>query len=169
MLNNKIEEIKWCDEKDMKKRKKIRLDLKDEISFKKCIIDELGFSFFKTGNFEPKYNLYKLDQTTLELRLEIPGNATCKASTKVIKENTVIKIKGEKTEDKLPIDENDKIYNRREFNNFEVLIPLLTEKYQILGNKPKDNPEHKDELWIFNFELENEQIEDAEMSEVNDN
>ena len=170
ILNNKIEEIKWNDEEDMKNKKKIRLDLKEDISFKKCIIDELGFSFFKTGSFEPKYNYYKLDPATLELKLEIPGNASCKATCKVEKENTVIRIEGTKKKDAIPKEENDNIYNIREFSNFEVLIPLLTEKYKIVGNKPKGKPEHKDGIWKFKFELEKEENQgENEEEEVNDN
>ena len=170
ILNNKIGEIKWNDEEDMKNKKKIRLDLKEEISFKKCIIDELGFSFFKTGNFEPKYNYFKSDPNTLELRLEIPGNATCKAFCKVEKENTIIKIEGKKNKDAVPKEENDNIYNLREFSNFEVLIPLITEKYKIVGNKAKGKPEHKDGLWKFKFELEKEEEEKGGSDEeVNDN
>lgn len=168
ILNNKIEEMKWNDEEDMENKKKIRLDLKEEISFKKCIIDELGFSFFKTGNFEPKYNYFKIDPVTLELRLEIPGNAKCRATCYIEKENTVIKVKGVKIKDKVPKEENDNIYNIREFSEFEVLIPLLTEKYKIVGNKPKDKPEHKDGLWKFKFELEKEKEEEEVEEEIND-
>ena len=57
------------------KNKIIKLNLeKEKLILKKCQMDELGFSFFKTGDFEPKYNYYKPDEKTLEIRLEVPGN-----------------------------------------------------------------------------------------------
>ena len=166
MLNNEIEDPNWNKNEDMIKDKKILLNLEEEISFKKCVIDELGFSFFKTGNFEPKYNYFLPEPKTLEIRLEIPGNADCKSSFKIENENTIIKIEGEKTKDKQPEKVKDNIYNIREFSKFEVLIPLPVEKYQILGNKEK-GPTYKDGLWKFKFELADKGEECS--GQVNDN
>ena len=152
MLSNNIN-IKFNNRKDMLKNKIIRLELKEEITYKKCVIDELGFSFFKTGNFEPKYNYFISKDNILELRFEIPGNAKCGSKCYIEKENTIINIFGKKNKDKVPENLKDNIVNIREFSDFEVSIPLPTEKYQIVGNKPIGKPEHKNGIWLFKYEL----------------
>ena len=37
----------------------------------------MGLASFKTGDFEPKYNYFKPDENTLEIRVEAPGNSDC--------------------------------------------------------------------------------------------
>ena len=51
----------------------IKLKDEKEVTLKKCLIDELGFSNFKANGFEPNYNIYNKDNKII-VRVEIPGN-----------------------------------------------------------------------------------------------
>ena len=61
--NNDIKEFKFNDNETIFKGdvKYIKLEYNKELNLKKCYTDELGFSLFKTGNFEPKYNYFNLN------------------------------------------------------------------------------------------------------------
>ncbi len=50
---------------------------------------------------------------------------------------TVIKINGEKKQDKEPKQLGDNLYNTREFGKFSLEIPLKTEDFLIKNQKPK--------------------------------
>ena len=113
------------------------MNLEKELNLKKCYIDELGFSLFKTGNFEPKYNYFKPDENTLEIRLEVPGITTCKVDHNIIGDETIIKVKGEKKKDSKPKELEDNLFNIREFSEFELNIPLKAEDFKISQEKPK--------------------------------
>ena len=152
MLNENIKTFLLTKNEDIIKDKVIKLEQKDKLKLKRCYIDELGFSLFKTGNFEPKYNCFKPDENTLEIRLEIPGNCTCNFSNKIEQDKTIIIVKGKKDKDKKPENIKDNIYNIREFTDFEVIIPLKVEDYPI--NKPKqEKPIIKNGVCIIQYEL----------------
>ena len=44
--------------------------------------------------FTPKYNYFKPDEKTLEIRLEVPGNVKLKPTHTVVGDETIITIKG---------------------------------------------------------------------------
>ena len=158
ILKNKIKGISFNSNQDILKNKVIKLDIKEkEIQLKKCYIDELGFSFFKTGDFEPKYNYFKLDEKTLEIRLELPGNCTANVEYSIEKEVTRIKVYGTKKHDKDPKNFEDNIFNMREFSNYEVNISLPTDTFRIASTKPKEGyPKIAKGVCIIQYELSEE-------------
>ena len=152
ILNDNIVKVPFTDNKNIIKDKIIKLKYEKDLNLKKCYIDELGFSLFKTGNFEPKYNYFKKDENTLEIRLEVPGNVKCNVEHKVIEDKTMIIDKGEKKKDKEPAKPNYNLFNIREFSEFELNIPLKTEDLQI--TKLKDNyPIFKNGVCFIQYEL----------------
>ena len=158
ILKNKIKDATFNSNEEILKNKKIKLDIKEEeIQLKKCYIDELGFSFFKTGDFEPKYNYFKLDEKTLEIRLELPGNCTANVEYTIEKDETRIKVSGTKNHDKDPKNFEDNIFNMREFSNYEVIISLPTDTYRIASTKPKEGyPKIAKGVCIIQYELSEE-------------
>ena len=154
ILNNNISEVDFSSNDEIMKNKIIKLNLKDELSLKKCYMDELGFSFFKTGDFEPKYNYFKPDENTLEIRLEIPGNTQCVAKHTIEGEETKIIVTGNKKIDTIPKKFEDNIFNIREFSKFEVVIPLKVEKFKIISTNPKkDYPKIINGVFVIQYEL----------------
>ena len=102
-----------------------------EVTLKKCLIDELGFSNLKANNFEPTYNIYKKDNNLI-VRFEVPGNiGTISSDIELSGEYNIIKISGSKNKDKEP-EKDDNIFNTREYGNFYFEIPLKTKEY-LLG------------------------------------
>ena len=89
----------------------------EEIKLKKCLIDELGFSNLKGNGFEPNYNYYK-DNNKIIIRVEAPGNCTLEPSIDYSGEYTIIRLSGNKTEDKEPKKKEDNIHITREFGQF---------------------------------------------------
>ena len=135
----------------------IKLNDEREITLKKCLIDELGFSNLKGNGFEPTCSYYKFndkednDQEKLEIRVESPGNTTIKPYIDYAGEYTIIKIRGIKNKDTFPKLE-DNIYNNREFGEFSLEIPLKTEDFLIKNIKPKQSEKHG--LIIIQYLLE---------------
>ena len=132
--------------------KKIKLKHEKDLTLKKCYTDELGFSFFRTGDFEPKYNYFKMNENTLEIRVEIPGNKKCDISNKIIGDETIITIKGEKKKDKDPKNPEDDLKNIREFSEFELNIPLKVQDFEIKEMK-KDYPQWVNGVCCIQYEL----------------
>ena len=121
---------------DNENEKCIKLNSKDNIILKKCLIDELGFSNLKGDGFEPKYSYYKKDKNTLIIFLECPG--ICSLTPDVYYEGVynIIKLSGIKYKDKEPLKFEDNIFNTREFGKFSLEIPLKTEEFLISDIKP---------------------------------
>ena len=124
----------------------------EEIQLKKCLIDELGFSNLKGSGFEPNYNYYK-DGNKIVIRVEVPGNCSLEPSLDYSGEYTIIRLKGNKKEDKAPKNKEDNLHITREFGQFTLDIPLKSEDY-ILSNKPP-NIEKKNGVFIISFDLDN--------------
>ena len=121
---------------DNENEKCIKLNSKDNIILKKCLIDELGFSNLKGDGFEPKYSYYKKDKNTLIIFLECPG--ICSLTPDVYYEGVynIIKLSGIKYKDKEPLKFEDNIFNTREFGKFSLEIPLKTEEFLISDIEP---------------------------------
>ena len=110
----------------------IKLKDESEVTLKKCLIDELGFSNLKANNFEPTYNIYKKNNKLI-VRFEVPGNANdISSEIELSGEYNIIKISGHKKKDKEPEKDDDNIFNTREYGNFYFEIPLKTKEY-LLG------------------------------------
>ena len=154
IINNKIKDIPFTSNENILEDKIIKLELKESLSLKKCYTDDLGFSLFKTDNFEPKYNYFKPDENTLEIRLEVPGKMNCEVMHKNMGDETIVTIKGTKIKDKQPAKPEDDLYNIREFSDFELNIPLKVEEFKISQPKPKDGyPKFSNGVCLIQFEL----------------
>ena len=132
----------------------IKLKDEKEITLKKCLIDELGFSNLKGNGFEPTYNFYKhKTENKIIIRLEAPGNSEIKSKIEYRGENTIIQLSGKKKKDKEPEKLEDNLFNSREFGDFTVDIPLKTEDYKVLNEEPAKK--FVSGLFIFEYKLEN--------------
>ena len=133
------------------KDKKIKLNKEQEITLKRCFIDELGFFNIKNNEFEPLYNYYKINDLLI-IRFEIPGNCSFGYKIEYLGEYTIIKLSGMKKKDKEPEKLEDNIYNTREFGEFNLDIPFKTEDYLIKNEKPEVI--EKKGLIILEFKLD---------------
>ena len=120
---------------DNKDNKNIKLNIKNDLVLKKCLIDELGFSNLRTNGFMPVYNYYKQDNKLI-IGIEVPGNCDFSANVEVEGEYTYIRIKGNKKKDKEPKEIKDNIYINRELGEFSLDIPLKTTDYNIKNETP---------------------------------
>jgi len=101
----------------------IKLNSPKDLTLKKCLIDELGFSNLKSNGFEPAYIYYKKDNKIIA-KIEAPGNCQLKSELVFSGEYSIIKISGEKRKDKDPEKLNDNIINKRETGIFSLNIAL---------------------------------------------
>ena len=159
-INDARDIIHFNKTKDMKE-KLLKLESKDNknIELKKCFTDKISLSSFKTGFYEPKYNCFKPDDNTLEIRIEIPGNVTYQVMAYSKNSLTIIHFKGTKKYDRIPENPADNISCTREFNAFEIFIPLPIEEYKINSEKPKEGPILKNGICIIRYELVNHPYE----------
>ena len=121
---------------DISNNKLIKLNNINNITLKKCLIDELGFSNLKSFGFEPTYNYYKKNDKII-VRVEAPGNSTIKSSIHGSGEYTFIRLKGVKKRDKEPSNIEDNLFNSREIGDFSLDIPLKSEDFLIKNESPK--------------------------------
>ena len=141
---------------DESKEEIIKLNSPKDITLKKCLIDELGFSNLKSNGFEPAYNYYKKDNKII-VKVEIPGNCEVKSKLNFAGEYTIIKISGEKKKDKEPEKLNSNIINKRELGPFSLNIYLKTEDYLLKNKDP--NSVCKKGVYIIEYEMENKNQE----------
>ena len=154
ILNDNIEDVPFTKNDKIIEDKIIKLEYEKNLNLKKCYTDELSFSFFKAGYFEPKYNYFKPDENTLEIRLEIPGNVKLDVNHKIVGDETVISIKGNKIKDSQPKEPNYNLFNKREFSEFELNIPLKVEDFKINKTKPNEGyPKFVNGVCIIQYEL----------------
>ena len=151
LINEKIEKFNFNNNEDIINNKMLKLEFENELTLKNCYLRD-NFSLFNINSFQPKYNYFKPDENTLEIRLEIPGNATCEIETKIENNQTQIIISGTKELDKKPENPKDNIVNIRDFTDYKVIIPLPIEEFQISSEQGKE-PEFKNGLCIIQFKL----------------
>ena len=94
-----------------------------EIILKKCLIDELGFSNLKPNGFEPKYNIYKVEDKII-IKVEAPGNCDIESEVVSMNDESLVKLSGVKKKDSIPENFEKNIYNSREFGQFFLNIHL---------------------------------------------
>ena len=154
ILNNNLNKFEFNGIEKIIKDKRMKLDYEEDLFLKKIYRDGLGFSLFKTDNFEPKYNYFKPDEKTLEIRIEIPGYIRCHVSHKVKGDETIITVRGTKNKDNQPKELEDNLFNIREFSDFELNIPLKTEYFQINEKRPKEGyPKFVNGICCIQYEL----------------
>ena len=138
-----------------KDTKSIKLNNHNNISLKKCFVDELGFSNLTSNEFEPKYNCYKKDDKLI-VKIECPGNfGTLNYSFKENEVYKIIKISGEKKKDKEPKNISDNLCTSREYGKFSIEIPIKCEDNYIIKNV---NPKVTDKKGILFLEYQLEEI-----------
>ena len=143
-----INEDDFFDNEKILKEKKFGLKNKKDIVLKKCYIDELGLSNFRSSGFNPQYNYYKKGNRLI-IKVEAPGKIDIESEIQYSGVFTIIEIKGKKKRDNEPKNENDIIYNSREFGDFIIAIPLLFH----LSNKEPILKKQKG-VYIISYELE---------------
>ena len=129
----------------------IKLSSANDVTLKKCFIDELGFSSLKANGYEPTFSYFKKDNKII-LKIEVPGNYSIESSLYPVGEFNYIKITGSKNKDKEPKDPKENIDNTREFGNFTLNIPLRAEDYPIKNTEPHFFD--KKGIIFFEYELE---------------
>ena len=136
--------------------KSIKLNNAKDITLKKCLIDELGFSNLKSNGFEPNYSYYKDTQEEgvekIIVKLEAPGNSRVTSNIDYVGEYTIIRLKGNKKKDKFPEKVEDNLYNNRELGDFSLDIPLKTEDY-LINSQIDPKIEEKKGLLIIEYNL----------------
>ena len=152
--------------------KSIKLNNVKNITLKKCLIDELGFSNLKSNGFEPNYSYYKDTQKPgvekIIVKLEAPGNSSVTSNVEYVGEYTMIRLKGNKKKDKFPEKVEDNLYNSRELGDFSLDIPLKTEDFLINSQIPPTIQEKRG-LLIIEYTLQkkgsekNEYVPDDEV------
>jgi len=140
--------IEFNDDNDILTNKIIKLKNQQNIVLKRCLIDEFGLWNLKKNGFEPKYNCYK-KENNLIVKIEVPGS--CDINSDVVKkgEFTIIKINGEKKNDK---EEIDRYFNTRVFGEFNFEIVLNVGSFEIKNQKPKIKG--KNGIITLKFEIE---------------
>ena len=116
----------------------IKLKSENEIILKKCLIDELVFSNFKSNGFEPPYNIFKnKENTKCIIRVELPGKCIIQSNYERIEEYQIIKISGVKIKDKEPEKIEDNIFNKREYGQYYLEIPFKEDFIRLSEDPPK--------------------------------
>ena len=146
----KTEEIK-PENFDNTDNKIIKLNKPTNITLKKCLIDELGFSNLRTNGFMPLYNYYRKGDKLI-IRLEAPGNCSLQSSILYIGEYVTIRIEGNKKKDKEPEDVKNNIYNNREIGDFSLDIGLKATEYTLKNEDPKISD--KKGVFILEYTIE---------------
>ena len=161
--NNEVEKnIEINEDEDIIKNKVIRLKNQQEITLKRCLIDEFGLWNLKKNGFDPKYNCYKKDDKLI-VKVEVPGLCTIKPSLSKKGELTIIKINGEKQSEKQ--EEKEKFFNTRVFGEFSFEIILNVVDCEIKNKKP--TMKAKNGIVTLEYEIE-QKAEDSEFK-VEDN
>ena len=136
-LEQKIEKNEFNSNEDILQNKIIKLKNDKKLTFKKCLLDEIGNSIYKMNGLEPKYNVF-VNERLLEIRVELPGNCTPEVGAPIyLGEDTIITVSGKKNYDKDPKNPEDCIYNSREYGKFEIDIAFKMENIELIQSLKK--------------------------------
>jgi len=151
---------------------KLKSSVNENLKFKRCLIDELGFSNFYGKNFEPKfsYNITPVNQKPyLAVQVEIPGESKyhCKANT--IDGVLIINVWGKKLINKTDKTDgaNPNSYKgNREEGSFNLFIKLDGNIFQLRDKKPdKSLSKSIEGVKYFYFPLQSDDVESGSSSE----
>ena len=135
--------------------------VKNRFSIKDHLIDDLGFSNFYGANFKPKYAYFKTIIDTkpyLCIQVEIPGEAKVSCRAEISGHMWNIIVKGNKIVSKNEIQDEKTKYITREEGEFNLLIKLNVEDYQLIEKKPDRNKSKKENgLYCYYFRLVGEE------------
>jgi hypothetical protein len=144
-------------ESEIKLKSKDKEEDQKRLVFKRCLVDELGFSNFYGANFEPKYAYFK---TTIDkkpyvcVQVEIPGECKVSCRAKMFEQTWNITVKGNKMLNLNECDEKAVSYSKREEGDFSLVIKLNVEDFQLKENKPEKSKTTKENgLYCYYFPL----------------
>ena len=144
-------------EKEIKLKTKDKEDEQKRLTFKRCLVDELGFSNFYGANFEPKYAYFKtiIDKKPYVcIQVEVPGECKVSCRAKMFDQNWNVTIKGNKILNINDCDDKHTSFSKREEGDFSTVIKLNVEDFQLKENKPDKNKSTKDKgLYCYYFPL----------------
>lgn len=126
-------------ETEIKLKSKDKEEDKKRLVFKKCLVDELGFSNFYGANFDPKYAYFKLTidkRPFVCIQVEIPGESKVSCRAKMYEQTWNITVKGNKILNLQQNEDKNTSYCKREEGDFNLLIRLNVEDFQLKENKP---------------------------------
>ena len=92
---------------------KLKIDNNDDLLLKQIFIDELGFQNMMANGFEPNYDYY-INKNNIIVKIEAPGNCTLESDVEFLDGYMIIKIKGNKEQDKT----QNNCFIGRKFGNF---------------------------------------------------
>jgi len=128
-----------------------------KLSFKRCFIDELGFSSFYGTNFEPKFSCYKTcvdKRQYLCINVEIPGESKCKCKAEIGEGIWNISVSGKKLIDTKDIIDPKTSKNNREEGTFLLNIKLDSTEFQLRDKRPdKSLTKTENGLYRYYFPL----------------
>ena len=124
--------------------------------FKRCLVDELGFSNFYGANFDPKYAYFKtiIDKKPYVcIQVEIPGEAKVNCRAKMIEQHWNVTVKGNKMIKMNETEDKHTSFSKREEGDFALLIKL-NENFQLEGSRPDKTKTTKENgLYSYYFPL----------------
>ena len=163
LKNINKEKLVFNSNEEILKNKIIKLNLEEEEGLDLNNLNDIEDEFsLKENVFKPKYSYFTKNENILEIRLEIPGNCKCNAKSIVEKDMTKIIVSGVKKKDKEPEKLEDYIGNIRLFTDFETIISLPVEKYQIASDKPKEGyPKFINGICIIQYDLISQSVEQS--------
>lgn len=126
-------------ESEIKLKSKDKEGNEKNLVFKKCLIDELGFSNFYGANFDPKYAYFKtlIDKKPYVcIQVEIPGESKVTCRAKMIEQNWNVTVKGKKILEPIQNEDNQTSFSKREEGDFNLVIKLNVEDFQLTEQKP---------------------------------
>jgi hypothetical protein len=146
-----------------KSESEIKLISKDKeedqkrLVFKRCLVDELGFSNFYGANFEPKYAYFKtiIDKKPYVcIQVEIPGECTVNCRAKMFEQTWNVTVKGNKMLKMNDGEDKHTSFSKREEGDFNLLVKLNVEDFQLKENKPdKSKTTNENGLYSYYFPL----------------
>ena len=107
------------------------------------------------NGFEPNYDYY-INKNNIIVKIEAPGNCTLESDVEFLDGYMIIKIKGNKEQDKA----QNNCFVGRKFGNFFLDIPIKHEEFSkelyIKNGKPDISKD--DGIFILNYELEKKSL-----------
>ena len=106
--------------------------------FNRCLVDELGFSNFYGANFVPKYAYFKINidkKPYVCIQVEIPGECKVSCRAKMFDQSWNVTVKGNKMLKMIEGDDKDTSFSKREEGDFNLLVKLNVEDFQLKDNK----------------------------------
>ena len=134
--------------------------------FKRCLVDELGFSNFYGANFVPKYAYFKINidkKPYVCIQVEIPGECKVSCRAKMFETSWNVTVKGNKMLKMIEGDDKHTSFSKREEGDFNLLVKLNAEDFQLKEHKPdKNKTTNENGLYSYYFPLAGGEITDSD-------